>query len=236
MNRARTNYKIATILSLMVLTLAIPLSGQNAFSDGSVDQETSPFKGVIISGVDSNFRKGQVFVPTVDTLIALDFGGAGVNIADTVPVKIHQGTDSFNIPGTVFERIGTVISIDDEVIHLDLDSSVPLLPGEPHILELVGVPLPLAWFADDSGTYADGEGLFCNGPSCGENGVDHSFRTYFQPDGLIGGTVGSMSTTSLLVAGAQANMGLWSLALVGVAVAVGSGIVYKVKSNKTKEE
>jgi len=52
----------------------------------------------------------------------------------------------------------------------------------------------------------------------------------------IGGTVGSMSTTSLLVAGAQANMGLWSLALVGVAVAVGSGIVYKVKSNKTKEE
>ena len=52
----------------------------------------------------------------------------------------------------------------------------------------------------------------------------------------IGGTVGSMSTTSLLVAGAQANMGWWSLALVGVAVAVGSGIVYKVKSNKTKEE
>jgi len=52
----------------------------------------------------------------------------------------------------------------------------------------------------------------------------------------IGGTVGSMGTVSLLVAGAQANMGLWSLALVGVAVAVGSGIVYKVKSNKTKEE
>ncbi len=52
----------------------------------------------------------------------------------------------------------------------------------------------------------------------------------------IGGTVGSMDTVSLLVAGAQANMGLWSLALVGVAVAVGSGIVYKVKSNKTKEE
>ena len=52
----------------------------------------------------------------------------------------------------------------------------------------------------------------------------------------IGGTVGSIGTVSLLVAGAQTNMGLWSLALVGVAVAVGSGIVYKVKSNKTKEE
>jgi len=51
----------------------------------------------------------------------------------------------------------------------------------------------------------------------------------------IGGTVGSMGTVSLLVAGAQANTGWWIIALVG-AVAVGSGIVYKVKSNKTKEE
>jgi hypothetical protein len=45
----------------------------------------------------------------------------------------------------------------------------------------------------------------------------------------IGGTVGSMSTTSLLVAGAQANMGLWSLALVGV-VGAAAAITYKVKS------
>jgi hypothetical protein len=45
----------------------------------------------------------------------------------------------------------------------------------------------------------------------------------------IGGTVGSMSTTSLLVAGAQANMGLWSLALVGI-VGAAAAITYKVKS------
>jgi len=51
----------------------------------------------------------------------------------------------------------------------------------------------------------------------------------------IGGTVGSMSTTSLLVAGAQANMGLWSLALVG-AVVTGAAITYKLKSNKTNKE
>jgi len=50
----------------------------------------------------------------------------------------------------------------------------------------------------------------------------------------IGGTVGSMSTTSLLVAGAQANMGLWSLALVGM-VAAGAAITYKLKSKKTNE-
>jgi hypothetical protein len=48
-------------------------------------------------------------------------------------------------------------------------------------------------------------------------------------NGPIGGTVGSMSTTSLLVAGAQANMGLWSLALVGI-VGAAAAITYKVKS------
>jgi len=40
---------------------------------------------------------------------------------------------------------------------------------------------------------------------------------------------------SLLVAGAQANMGLWSLALVGV-VAAGVVIAYKAKTNKTYKE
>jgi len=50
----------------------------------------------------------------------------------------------------------------------------------------------------------------------------------------IGGTVGSMSTTTLLVAGAQANMGLWSLALVGI-VGAAAAITYKVKSKKTEQ-
>ena len=50
----------------------------------------------------------------------------------------------------------------------------------------------------------------------------------------IGGTVGSMDTVSLLVAGAQANMGLWSLALVGI-VGAGAAITYKLKSKKTEQ-
>jgi len=54
------------------------------------------------------------------------------------------------------------------------------------------------------------------------------------PQTRIGGTFGSMDTATLLVAGAQANMGLWSLALVG-AVAAGAAITYKLKSNKTKQ-
>ncbi len=62
---------------------------------------------------------------------------------------------------------------------------------------------------------------------------DNAFKII--KDKPIGGTVGSMSTTSLLVAGAQANIGLWSLALVGI-VGAGAAIIYKTKSNKTKEE
>ncbi len=53
-------------------------------------------------------------------------------------------------------------------------------------------------------------------------------------DEPIGGTVGSMDTVSLLVAGAQANMGLWSLALVGM-VGVVAVIAYKAKSKKTEQ-
>ncbi len=66
-----------------------------------------------------------------------------------------------------------------------------------------------------------------------ENG-DYVIDNIGVPQTRIGGTVGSMDTATLLVAGAQANMGLWSLALVG-AVAAGAAITYKLKSNKTKQ-
>jgi len=57
----------------------------------------------------------------------------------------------------------------------------------------------------------------------------------FVPPSLpIGGTVGSMDTVSLLVAGAQANTGWWIIALVGAVAVV--GIAYKAKSNKTDKE
>ena len=54
------------------------------------------------------------------------------------------------------------------------------------------------------------------------------------PDRPIGGTSFPVSTTSLLVAGAQANMGLWSLALIGI-VGTGAAIIYKTKSKKTEQ-
>jgi len=61
---------------------------------------------------------------------------------------------------------------------------------------------------------------------------DNAFKII--KDKPIGGTVGSIDTVSLLVAGAQGNMGWWSLALVGV-VAAGAAIIYKAKSKKTEQ-
>jgi len=49
------------------------------------------------------------------------------------------------------------------------------------------------------------------------------------PDQPIGGISAPVSTTTLVVAAAQANMGLWSLALVGI-VGTAAAITYKVKS------
>jgi len=68
----------------------------------------------------------------------------------------------------------------------------------------------------------------------GEIAGDYIIEMIGVPQTRIGGTVGSMDTATLLVAGAQANMGLWSLALVGV-VAAGAAITYKLKSKKTKQ-
>jgi len=65
-------------------------------------------------------------------------------------------------------------------------------------------------------------------------GIEVTQELWFNVDRPIGGTVGSLDTATLLVAGAQANMGLWSLALVGI-VGAGAAIIYKTKSKKTEQ-
>jgi len=63
---------------------------------------------------------------------------------------------------------------------------------------------------------------------------DYDIELIGIPQRQVGGTVGSMDSVTLLVAGAQGNMGMWGLALFGV-VAAGAAITYKVKSNKTEQ-
>jgi len=68
-----------------------------------------------------------------------------------------------------------------------------------------------------------------------EHALKQEVTINFVPPSIpIGGTVGSLDAVSLLVAGAQANMGWGIIALVGVVAVV--GIAYKAKTNKTDKE
>jgi len=178
--------------SIIAMTFLIGFSAQNAFSHGNVDQETSPFfDGTGGSNISSNILKGQVFVPTVDNLIAVDVALPAFSIVGaTLDFTIHQGTDSFNVPGVEFDRIGTLTDIDGDAKHFELDSPVPLIPGQPHILEIIwDDPIAINWLSSSQDTYSDGDAVFCNIDTnfCGEfplPGFDHSFRTYFEPETL----------------------------------------------------
>ena len=86
--------------------------------------------------------------------------------------------------------------------------------------------------------HLSGSGLIQNSSSAFTYNTNNFVGTFENISSIcdrpIGGTVGSMDTVSLLVAGAQANMGLMSLALVGI-VGAAAAVTYKLKSNKTDE-
>jgi len=92
----------------------------------------------------------------------------------------------------------------------------------------------VGWTWGDSGL-GDGTAVEINDPPLGWGPTSaHSWFLLSGADVPIGGTSFPVSTTTLLVAGAQANMGLLSLALVGM-VAAGAAIIYKTKSKKTEQ-
>lgn len=173
---------------MVSLVFIIPYSTQNIFSHGTLDQSVPDFSFSAGSGISSNLIKGQVFTPTAENLTAVDVSfDDTIEIGDTFIIRIHQGTDSFDVLGIEHERIGTVTSTGFRDIHLDLDSPVPLLPGEPHILEIANTGTTLTWLGSgtlEGDTYPGGFGVFCNvgRDICGEllTDFDHNFRTYFQ--------------------------------------------------------
>lgn len=188
----KNNFNVVGWISLMVLVFTISISAQDVLSHGNIDQETSPFFDFTLnSGVSSTFLKGQVFVPTAETLIAVDVGideylsEPAFGLGDKIEIRVHQGTSSFDVPGTVFSQMGTVTGIDGQTYHFDLDSAVPLIPGQPHILEIVrDDPNAITWRGSNTNSYDDGYFVFCNLDSnfCGRDlDWDHSFRTYSAP-------------------------------------------------------
>ena len=126
---------------------------------------------------------------------------------------------------------------EGSTLFIDCDASLNLFEGgevsnnsnitNHGILTATGPSLTIDGFGSNLFNSGDHSGVV----KANEGAITEISTKCTQP---IGGTVGSMSTTSLLVAGAQANMGLWSLALVGM-VAAGAAITYKLKSKKIEQ-
>ncbi len=99
-------------------------------------------------------------------------------------------------------------------LHVDFDTCIGWAFGDSGLGEPSHLNIAETWFDPNTG--------------------DHSWFLLSGANQPIGGTSIPVSTTTLLVAGVQANMGLWSLALVGM-VAAGAAITYKLKSKKTEQ-
>jgi hypothetical protein len=148
--------------------------------------------------------------------------------------KDAQIADSFDIRITGDQQIGFFNIINGGTLFIDCDASLLVVRGG-QVVENANITNHGNFTASpsDFNLFAT---FFNSGDQSGldirEGGSIEEISTICsQP---IGGTVGSMGTVSLLVAGAQANMGLWSLALVGM-VAAGAVITYKLKSKKTEQ-
>ena len=140
---------------------------------------------------------------------------------------------SFNIIITGDEETQLLIISEQGTLFIECDASLNLFASNGFV-DITTNFTNHGTFTSVPSFFLEGT-LFNSGTVSGvvpaEGGVVQISTICTQP---IGGTVGSMDTVSLLVAGAQANMSWWSLALVGM-VAAGAAITYKLKSKKTEQ-
>jgi len=218
----------------------ILISQQNALEDLIYDNggDPVPFSGRI---TDTEFIAFDDFVLTGSAI--LEDAHFVFQIFDNWDgtIEYFVFTDDGGAPG---ELIGTgnAINIETEelgpgilMVWFDLEEPIPL---ESDVTYWFGIHTGGGFSIWVSTTTVTGN------ISCSLSSADLSFvgcgffDLWFQLTGdtnqPIGGTSIPVSTTTLLVAGVQANMGLWSLALVGM-VAAGAAIIYKTKSKKTEQ-
>jgi len=165
----------------------------------------------------------------------------------TVTLSLGEESSAFNKSISCVEENfngGGPVNIDDvtQGAVVSCTNSVPTGTITPSLSNLIKSTNTASW--DETITLNSDPGVTsfdCNiefdvgGPDDTDDTLTQTVTINFVPPSLpIGGTVGSMDTVSLLVAGTQANMGWWIIALVGVVA--GAGIVYKAKTNKTDKE
>jgi len=147
-------------------------------------------------------------------------GDGGLLVANDVDIKRFDNTgtqvDSYDVTGSV------------EWFSLNLDPD-----GTTFWSADLGTN-EVCRFNINTGGGLDNEDICWNAGAGGLFGLTVKGEVTQGTNPPVGGTSFPVSTTSLLVAGAQANMGLLSLALVAI-VGAGAAITYKLKSKKTEQ-
>jgi len=185
------------ILGIAVILLSASIS-QSAFADGTIDQNNlgKPRAGAFPLPspiVDGSPRISQSFTPTVQRLDAVEIeikspsslNGPTLSGPQLITVNI---LDPFGEPTS---RLGTAILPPSGqcstscVIHIDLDAPITLVPGEPHILEIIPGNIGMGWFqANVPDPYLRGDLIILGKP---------------QSSDLIFATLQDLSVTEIIV-------------------------------------
>jgi len=139
------------ILGIAVILLSVSIS-QSAFAHGIIDQNNlgKPLSGFpSIPPAPGNPQFGQIFTPIAPRLDAVEIEiQTSLTGKQDFRVNVHQG----NTFGMSTSELGTAILPAEEecipscVIHIDLLTHIPLVPDEPHILEIVPAISGMSWF------------------------------------------------------------------------------------------
>jgi len=213
------------IVSVLVSILILGSLGfaQQAFSDGIIDQQN-----LITTGGLGMVDNAQGFTPTANNLIAVDVGlrppSTGctgtwtVNIRETfATVPISIGLASGPIVGTTTHVVDISSTFTQ---HIHFPSSVPLVPGNPYMLQAISTQNQACVLAtDNTNPYPGGKLVFL-----ASTDNDAVFTTYFaESQFVVGGTFLPIDTTALLVVGAYTTAS-WMIPILVSAVGIGLAV------------
>jgi len=164
-------WAIPVLASILILgTLGLP---QSVFSHGNIDQSfTGPCTGGGLN-VNAFVPAGQEFTPTVSNLASVDLFLSDPPVTTSVTVKIHLGSVTGPIVGTITQNVPFPVSTP---VHFDFPSPIPLTPGSIYVIEATSPgPFGLSWCVGVGNPYTGGSAIKSGNPQS----FDFAFTTFF---------------------------------------------------------
>lgn len=161
-------------------TPTMPLLGAvdvGILNDFVLDQSFDPGFGVSWNYVQAHQPIGQSFTPVYPQLWRVDLGLENPSAAPvSLTLNIRQGTISGSIVGTQTFNV-PVTGPSWRTVYFAPYPGVPLIPGDPYVLDLVGAGADtVRWYIQTSGgSYSGGNAITDGSPA---PGGDYLFKTY----------------------------------------------------------